>query len=457
MKKHFVFVIMFVLLAMTAQAAFTNKQLLNKTVDFPTLSNFTTVFNFDTNTNILAGRMQADCDDMQPKDFNESVDYAYFIEPNTCDTTTTKLWATITGNPSNKIYNYFNDPAVTSVSNNTNVFDSGHYRAVWLCSGANSTGGLIDHGTFGNGGNPQSSYANTTGIHGYACNFAGTATSAFTVPPSASLNVTLSQSATWIFWMKSSACAGDFEVIFDKRPSDNVGFVIAIDTFGSPFVKIGDQSSTTTVLNPTTNDMCDGAWHQYVVVRDTAADTLSVYLDGTYIDSATDDTTSTLGSGANMFIGESYANSLYYNGALDSMRFMNVALNASYIKDIYQIENQTLWTYGSILNVSGGGGGIVVNATNFTYVNETFTTLDCPSHGETKDVLMFLGVGFLILMIIIVNAYAFGNIPVINIVAGLCVVMFGFTLAGCSQTIGYLFILIGALIVFMSGLMVWLR
>ena len=91
-----------------------------------TLTEFQVDFNLDTASLVAAGKMRSDCGDLRVKDTDGTTNLPYYIEESTCNTSSTKVWVnipTLNASATKNIYATYGNPALTSRSNGTRVFD----------------------------------------------------------------------------------------------------------------------------------------------------------------------------------------------------------------------------------------------------------------------------------------------------------------------------------------------
>jgi hypothetical protein len=90
------------------------------------LTNFQVPVTIDTATLITAGKMKSDCSDIAFADTNKYSDTSelyYYLEPGSCNRSTTKVWVKIPSLTANKtIYLYYGNSAATSYSSGANTF-----------------------------------------------------------------------------------------------------------------------------------------------------------------------------------------------------------------------------------------------------------------------------------------------------------------------------------------------
>ena len=86
-------------------------------------TDFQVQITLDTSSLIAAGKMQADCDDVRVTDINGKV-LPYWIEPNTCNTSETLVWAKVPSIPTDgaDLYIYYGNASASSASSTENVF-----------------------------------------------------------------------------------------------------------------------------------------------------------------------------------------------------------------------------------------------------------------------------------------------------------------------------------------------
>ena len=122
--------------------------------------------------------------------------------------------------------------------------------------------------------------------------------------------------------------AADMVLIAKKADlTTGAGYACYIDTTGVPQCIIADGTLTTVASGPA---LTDGQRHVIAVVRDTTADTITVYTDGVAGAPVTDTTTATLanadamrlgrlsGAGTNYFDGEDASNAVWREALTDA-------------------------------------------------------------------------------------------------------------------------------------------
>lgn|GEM_PF-4648127 len=97
---------------------------ISNTLNANTLSDYQVLVTLDTQTLISQGKMRADCGDIRVTD-DAGSQLSYWVEPNTCNTPTTKIWVkvpTIPGSGTTTIYVYYGNLTATSQSNGLATF-----------------------------------------------------------------------------------------------------------------------------------------------------------------------------------------------------------------------------------------------------------------------------------------------------------------------------------------------
>ncbi|RLJ04590.1 MAG: hypothetical protein DRP18_04530 [Candidatus Aenigmatarchaeota archaeon] len=89
------------------------------------LTDYQVLIEVDTASLISEGKMNSDCSDIRFSNSSDSGVLPYWIEPNTCNSTNTKIWVKVDKIPTGEstIYMYYGNSDATSESNADNVFD----------------------------------------------------------------------------------------------------------------------------------------------------------------------------------------------------------------------------------------------------------------------------------------------------------------------------------------------
>ena len=114
---------------------------------------------------------------------------------------------------------------------------------------------------------------------------------------------------------------------FEHKNSDSFRF--AVDD---------DVTKTTLSIEDASTRLFDGNWHHVVGVRDVAAKTLFLYIDGELMESVQDATGPIVCPGENLVIGaiNPYKGEPSYNGLLDELYIYRGALSASKVKEHFE-------------------------------------------------------------------------------------------------------------------------
>ena len=141
-------------------------------------------------------------------------------------------------------------------------------------------------------------------------------------------------------WFKSSVTT-TFQMLFSKEvvlgTPWNYRMYLNLTT-GYLVADFNNVSSSASIVNST--NVCDGVWHNGVVVRNVAADTITLYVDGVQSASQTDTTVGNLANNQNCWIGISAyqggganPNGSYpVNGQIGQSLIYNTALTATQVK-----------------------------------------------------------------------------------------------------------------------------
>jgi len=90
------------------------------------LTDYQVNFTLDTANLIAQGKMRSDCGDLRVTQSDGQTLLPYWIEPNTCNTNTTRIWTkvpSISASSSVTIYVWYGNPQATSQANGSAVFD----------------------------------------------------------------------------------------------------------------------------------------------------------------------------------------------------------------------------------------------------------------------------------------------------------------------------------------------
>ncbi len=128
--------------AYNAPAGYNKKRSITVTYSGGALASYQVDITFDSATDITAGDMQADCDDMRFYDSDDSTPLDYWMVEDTCNSATTKVWIEIPSITANKtIYMYQDHSTDTYGGNGANTF-------IIFSDGSNEDGWGADYGYF---------------------------------------------------------------------------------------------------------------------------------------------------------------------------------------------------------------------------------------------------------------------------------------------------------------------
>lgn len=139
-------------------------------------------------------------------------------------------------------------------------------------------------------------------------------------------------------WFRSSVTT-TYQMLFSKEVAGGTpwNYRLYLELTGGRLVAdFNNVSSSASIVNST--NLCDGIWHNGVVVRNVAADTITLYVDGVQVASQTDTTVGALSNNQNVWIGlsaytgASPTGSYPVNGQIGQSLIYNTALTATQIK-----------------------------------------------------------------------------------------------------------------------------
>lgn len=139
-------------------------------------------------------------------------------------------------------------------------------------------------------------------------------------------------------WFKSSVTT-TYQMLFSKEvvAGSPWNYRLYLELTGGRLVAdFNNVSSNASIVNST--NLCNGVWHNGVVVRNVAADTITLYVDGVQAVSQTDTIVGTLANNQNVWIGLSAftgagpTGSYPMNGQIGQSLIYNTALTATQIK-----------------------------------------------------------------------------------------------------------------------------
>ena len=176
-----------------------------------------------------------------------------------------------------------------------------------------------------------------------AVNFPGQSVFSGNIPAGSPMATT--GAVTVSAWLKPATGAGDFQTVL--RPSNSENYSLWYD--GSQNRLCFEVGTSFTRLYSTANSAPAGQWLHAVVTKD-AANTVSFYVNGVLINTAT--APSVAGAPTYFFVGGSSGTQYKYYGAIDDLRVYNRAINASEATALYN-------SYDTTLKLDGGGSKLM--------------------------------------------------------------------------------------------------
>jgi len=163
------------------------------------------------------------------------------------------------------------------------------------------------------------------------------------IPDSADLDFGLSDSFTASIWFKTSVSIN--KRIFGRQSvaGQNGIYYMGINDTGTVYVALRDTNAVSTVAT-STETYNDGNWHHAVMVRDTLADQLRLYVDNQLEASITDASTGTFVAAIPLYLGAHTAAGFTDNflGHLDEFQLYPRALSVAQIGQLYADGNAGL-------------------------------------------------------------------------------------------------------------------
>jgi hypothetical protein len=313
-------------------------------------TDFQLQFTIDTATLITAGQMKSDCGDIRFVEQSGKLS-SYWLEPSTCNTSTTKVWVKVSSIPTTgaDIWFYYGNPSAASQSNTNTTFlrEIPNVVGAWNMDESSwtnncSTNTVLDASGNSNDGkscpNGTGPTGGATGKFGNGGSFDGSddyvaAGTGSTIYPTSQVTVSA--------WIKTTSLAqnGIFAGVWNNGGSstNNAYLLYMGQDVANGKVGFAIEQSDNTVINlkPSSNSsITSGVWTHVAGVADGSK--LRIYLNG--VDTGT--TTSYNGTlkpnpASNLIFGKLSSNVYYYTGQLDDVRVYNRGLTAAEIADIY--------------------------------------------------------------------------------------------------------------------------
>lgn len=305
----------------------------------------------DTQTLATNGKILTNCNDLRITDQNGKL-LNYWIEPTTCNTTTTKIWVKIPSIPTTgqTLYLYYGNPSAVSVSSTTKTFvrEINSLQGAWTMDEATWSATLAD--VLDSSGNSYHATAKgaanaaaypTVGKFSNGGFFDGI-DDYVDIGSKANLN-SIGNSITASAWVKTSVNTGLQLIV--GRAND-----WRIEKTGSSY-EFEHRNTNNVIVGPSSVNSSTG-WVHVVGTYDSNQGVVNLYLNGVLVNSQAQ-TGSTRTSQTQNQIGNSYAwhtgglvyNDYFWNGQIDDVRIYNRALSAAEISDIYNNQGYTTTNY----------------------------------------------------------------------------------------------------------------
>ncbi len=309
-------------------------------------TDFQVQLTFDTATPITAGKMQSNCNDVRLTD-NHGKLMPHWLEPTTCNTSTTKIWVKVPSIPTTgaPIYIYYgNSSAAAAPYKTSDVFirEVTGVVASWNMDESAwtndcATGTVKD--TSGNSNQGRACPTSTGPTGGAAGKFGNSGL--FTAASSQYVSATNSSSLTGIAaagsistWIKYTTNDGTLRTIFDAAGTGNQGLILLAQNTSCAGNSIGLQygAGTTTGTACSTTVPTTGTWYHVVATWDSTGGKL--YFNGSLQGTNTTAPSISVAT-ANSFLGSNGGTLRFLDGNLDDLHIYNRALTAAEITDIY--------------------------------------------------------------------------------------------------------------------------
>ena len=312
------------------------------------LTDYQAMITLDTATLVSAGKMQSDCDDIRIVGQNGE-HYNYWIEPSTCNTSTTKIWVKVKSIPSTGgiVYIYYGNTGAGSVAKSPSeifIREIDNVGAAWLLdeSSANSCAGGVNDSCDSSSGNYDLGWGtattSTTAKVANGLSFDGTDNATASIDNSFT---PVSSSKRWAvaMWFKTSDTQG---YLFDSGDGSNSGERVAVFTDGannlSLYMSENSNGTEYKYLNYSVTST-DNNWHHLVVTRD-GDNSVKLYVDGNAIGvsftTTDEDMSSYSETWTDFMLGHRYTMHIYnYTGLIDEARVYTNSLTSAEITALY--------------------------------------------------------------------------------------------------------------------------
>lgn len=155
-------------------------------------------------------------------------------------------------------------------------------------------------------------------------------------PTNGMLDFDITDSFSWGAWIKTGN-SGPLQIIGKEVTSPDKGYTMSLNSGSvhNAHCYVSDGSTSTTALG--TKIVDDNQWHFLFCTRNTAADTINLYVDGRLDKSVTDTNTASSANSEPFLIGwaELVTPSRIFKGQIDDVRIYRYALTATQVQTLY--------------------------------------------------------------------------------------------------------------------------
>jgi|GEM_PF-2875438 len=334
------------------------------------LSDQQVLITINTQSLIAAGKMRGDCGDIRVIDSDDRTELPYWVEPGTCNTQATRLWARIPSVPagSKTIYIYYGNPSATSQSDASRVFarvipnlqalfrlDEGSGTTTRSDPGSPSTytGTLVNGPTWNRVGYGWSLWFD--GLDDYVefgniLNFAGK-------------SLTIS---AWIYVEQLPPSGYTYPFIARRQPSGsyNADYLVEVTSSGAICFTYAKAGTYNWYGACTPGGLvAANRWHHVVATFDSSTTRVTIYVDGVQRASSVTGQQLTSNSGAVLRFGHTWytGNNKWYKGVLDEVAFLDRALSPAEAADLYSYYAYTTANYKGYLLLGKPPAGLSIS------------------------------------------------------------------------------------------------
>ncbi|MDO8592254.1 MAG: DUF2341 domain-containing protein [bacterium] len=242
-----------------------------------------------------------------------------------------------------RIYNYVRTPSQIAWDYNNGKpvgwwkFDEGQGGIAHDASG-NNNNGTIYPGTGGTQTATSTMWTNgASGKRNGSLNFDGADDWVNLGRPS---NLQIMGDVTMSLWLKAASYSGAQDTLFgwaggsSDAEAYNHLYLFSVNGIGDINYH-HEYGAGVNQTNTFDTNLSKNVWYNTIVVRDTTAKTVKLYIDGKYFGVYNYSSDPTGGSSADLRIGGLYGTSYNFDGQIDDVRVYNYALTAAQVRDVY--------------------------------------------------------------------------------------------------------------------------